>query len=186
MSKNKMTEPYWSIYDDIHAVGKTLKSVAELMDEKLTSGEENEVRLTILEQADSLDTIADNVSGAEEDYNDLHEMADMVHDLEDKVIPEQDNYAGQTGEVLNRLGEYCTIQELEALEMLMRLKKGPPYGALDSMPHPDNVDMGQLNSSGVWIGLSMPSKFGGTPPRFPEGYVIYGTFRDTNAPAQTP
>lgn len=64
------------------------------------------------------------------------------------------------GEVASRLAQNCTLEEIEALEMIMRLKKGSEYGHSGQpqrpLPHPDHIDMRSLGSEG----FSFTAKYG--------------------------
>jgi hypothetical protein len=102
-----------------------------------------------------LSDLADEIDDAKLFFVDNHEShTDEVDALNEEIaeikdfVPDDRHNGSETGQanlILSSLFSNCTVQELEALEMLMRIKKGNQYVALrDGVPHPDNVDLGIL------------------------------------------
>lgn len=81
--------------------------------------------------------------GKEKEKN--YSLYQEIEDLETESIPEQFDCCGIKGEVLRDLARNCSVEELEALEMLMRIKKESDYRALrDGLPHEDHINFGRL------------------------------------------
>lgn len=99
-----------------------------------------------------LSDLADEIDDAKLFFVNNHELqSDEVDALNERIteiegfVPDEHyngNEAGQANLIFSDLFSNCTIQELEALEMLMRIKKGDQYFASrDGVPHPDNIDL---------------------------------------------
>jgi hypothetical protein len=93
-----------------------------------------------------------------------------------------DDLTARKKNTVNDLVNNCSLDEIEALEMLMRLKKGTAYAGRRSMPHPDNVDMGQAFKLGWLIAREDESNPGFYIPLSFATPVTDGQ----QAPAQTP
>ena len=84
------------------------------------------------------------VDDHENHTNEVNALNEEITQIKDFVPDERHNGSeiGQANMIFSDMISNCTIQELEALEMLMRIKKGNLYVAMrDGIPHPDNVDL---------------------------------------------
>lgn len=98
--------------------------------------------------AQSITEIEDRVADIIEHYEErVTELEDNNEKLEALTQPDWHNgdHEGQKKAIAADLVNNCTVQEMEALEMLMRIKHGRKYVETRAgLTHPDHIDLSVL------------------------------------------
>lgn len=147
----ELTGEYKKVYDNIHEDRVTLISIKEkaegiqTKDKKVTAFlAELTVDLeAIIDIAENSGLIIEELSieraGEAIDASDARDQLDSFIDPDHYGIG--DEYHTKLA-IAQDLMENCSVEEMEALEMLMRIKKGGYYReSRAGFPHPDNVNI---------------------------------------------
>lgn len=149
-----IVEPFNTWYDDLQSVRVKILEDAKLQDADTPEDSDEMKGEYLREYASEIEDVALAFQETAEEFNQLQERVEVLEIKHDELVdPEyygNGNECSQKLSIIYDLMDNCTIEELEALEMIMRIQKGNQYYAQrNSVPHPDNVNLNLIK--GYWL-----------------------------------